>query len=241
MPYCSTSSVKMIIEITDATIDIITAFRDRESANREVRLLSGPRRGHAANFLSMLCHPELPPGPVALSDQDDVWLPGKLRLALNALHNAGPVALYGAQSHHTDRQLRVIGRSRLPRRAPCFRNALTQNVVSGHSAVLSAGALTARTTRTRLTNSGFESTFGEDYLASRRGWTSEAAVCDTRTGPTAVAASFQLASVLPQIFSPASVTAYDADHISDPSTDTVARSPSHESILTNVSDTSTYS
>lgn len=126
---------------SDATIDIITAFRDRESANREVRLLSGPRRGHAANFLSLLCHPELPAGPVALSDQDDVWLPGKLRLALSALHDAGPVALYGAQSHHTDRQLRVIGRSRLPRRAPCFRNALTQNVVSGHSAVLSAGAV----------------------------------------------------------------------------------------------------
>ena len=70
--------------------------------------------------------------------------------------------------------------------------------------------------------------------------TSEAAVCDTRTGPTAVAASFHPPPA-PQIFSPASVTLYDADHISDPSTDTVARSPSHESILTNVSDTSTYS
>ena len=126
---------------SDATLEILQAFRAREDGNREVRILEGPRRGHAANFLSLLCHPELPAGPVALSDQDDVWLPGKLRLALGALHNAGPVALYGAQSHHTDRHLKVIGRSRLPRRPPCFRNALTQNVVSGHSAVLSADAV----------------------------------------------------------------------------------------------------
>ncbi len=125
----------------DGTLEILRAFQATESHRREVRLLQGPRRGHAANFLSLLCHPELPRGPVALSDQDDVWLPGKLRLALRGLHNAGPVALYGAQSFHTDGRLRRIGRSRRPCAPPSFGNALTQNVVSGHSAVLSPGAL----------------------------------------------------------------------------------------------------
>lgn len=126
---------------SDATLAILEAFRAAESPRREVRIVAGPRRGHAANFLSLLCHPELPAGPVALSDQDDVWLPGKLALALAALKNAGPVALYGAQSIHTDQALRRIGGSRPPRGRPCFGNALTQNVVSGHSATLSAGAL----------------------------------------------------------------------------------------------------
>lgn len=125
----------------DATRQILEAFRAAEAPRRAVRIVEGPRRGHAANFLSLLCHPELPAGPVALSDQDDVWLPGKLALALGALKRAGPVALYGAQSFHTDGTLRRIGRSRIPRGRPCFRNALTQNVVSGHSAVLSAEAL----------------------------------------------------------------------------------------------------
>ena len=126
---------------TDGTLEILNAFQAAERHRREVRIVAGPQRGHAANFLSLLCHPDLPAGPVALSDQDDVWLPGKLRLALSALKDAGPVALWGAQSYHTDVALRVIGRSRQPRRAPCFRNALTQNVISGHSATLSAGAL----------------------------------------------------------------------------------------------------
>lgn len=125
---------------TDGTLQLLEDFRRAEGDRREIRIVEGPRRGPAANFLSLLAHPELPPGPVALSDQDDVWLPGKLRLALDALRHVGPVAIYGAQSHHTDARLRRIGRSRVPRKPPSFRNALTQNLVSGHSTVLSAGA-----------------------------------------------------------------------------------------------------
>lgn len=126
---------------TDATREVLERFRHEESPRREVRLLDGPRQGHAANFLHLLAHPELPAGPVALSDQDDVWLPGKLRMALAALGRSGPVTLYGAQSLHTDEDLRTLGTSAPPRRPPCFCNALTQNVVSGHSTVLSPGAV----------------------------------------------------------------------------------------------------
>ena len=126
---------------TDDTSDILARFAQAHGAAHEIRLIDGPRRGVAANFLALLCHPDLPPGPVALSDQDDVWMPHKLSRAMTALRGAGPVALYGGQSLHTDAALRVIGRSRLPRRPPSFGNALTQNIVSGHSAVLNAGAL----------------------------------------------------------------------------------------------------
>ncbi|MBH1973926.1 MAG: glycosyltransferase [Rhodobacteraceae bacterium] len=128
---------------TDATGAILEAFRRAHGQDRqhEVRLLNGPQRGVAANFLSLLCHPELPPGPVALSDQDDVWMPQKLSRALDALRQCSAVALYGGQSLHTDADLRVIGASRPPRLPPSFRNALVQNIVSGHSATLSAGAL----------------------------------------------------------------------------------------------------
>lgn len=126
---------------TDGTIDILRAFQRAEGQRRDIRLLDGPRRGPAANFLSLMCHPELPAGPVALSDQDDVWWPCRLRRAVEGLSLGGPVTLYGAQSQHTDDALRVIGASRPPRRAPGFANALTQNIVSGHSAALSPGAL----------------------------------------------------------------------------------------------------
>lgn len=127
---------------TDGTRDVIDAFRAKHGTGHDIRVLDGPRKGPAANFMSLLTHPDLPTDrPVALSDQDDVWLPGKLNRALTALQKAGPVTLYSGQSFHTDAALNVIGQSRPPSRAVSFRNALTQNVVSGHSIMMDTGAL----------------------------------------------------------------------------------------------------
>lgn len=125
----------------DETLAILKRFQKTHGVGRDIRIIAGPGLGSTANFLSLLCHPDLPRGPVALSDQDDVWMPHKLSRALSALQKAAPVSIYGGQSLHTDAQLRVIGRSRLGRARPSFHNALTQNIVSGHSMVLSAGAL----------------------------------------------------------------------------------------------------
>lgn len=125
----------------DDTLAILDAFARTHRASHDIRILQGPGRGSAANFMFLLTHPDLPAGPVALSDQDDVWLPHKLATALTALATAPPVTLYGAQSVHTDAALTPTGRSLHPRHPPCFGNALVQNIVSGHSAVLSPGAL----------------------------------------------------------------------------------------------------
>jgi glycosyltransferase involved in cell wall biosynthesis len=126
---------------TDDTWAILEAFRDEQAPHRTVRLLRGTRYGPALNYARLLCDPDFPEGPVAMSDQDDVWYPDKLGKALRALEGAGEVALYGAQSRHTDDTLTPIGRSNAYLGRPSFANALTQNIVSGHSATLSAGAL----------------------------------------------------------------------------------------------------
>lgn len=127
----------------DSTGDIIRAFQERHGRDREIRLVAGPRQGAAANFMSLLCHPDLPEGVVALSDQDDVWLPDKLARAAACLAKAAPdmPLIYGAQSTHVAEDLTPLGASRPPRRAAGFCNALTQNIVSGHSTVLNAAAL----------------------------------------------------------------------------------------------------
>lgn len=126
---------------SDGTLALLEAFRAEHGAGREIRILRGPGRGSTRNFLSLLCHPELGPGPVALSDQDDIWLPQKLTRAMAVVGDGTKTSLYGAQSLHVDEAGRMIGRSRGLRRPPEFRNALWQNMVSGHSAALSAGAL----------------------------------------------------------------------------------------------------
>lgn len=124
---------------TDATREILQDFATRHGAGRSIRILDGPQSGVAANFLSLLCHPDLPAQPVALSDQDDLWLPEKLSLGLADLAGDTP-CLYGAQSIHVDADLTPIGRS-LGGGVPSFGNALVQNIVSGHSAMLNAPAL----------------------------------------------------------------------------------------------------
>ena len=125
----------------DDTIAILEQFRHSQSEHRTVRIVHGPRKGVAANYLSLLCHPDLPRGPVALSDQDDHWMPHKLDRAIKALASARPLALYGAQSLHVDANMQIIGASRGVGRGGFFANAMVQNVISGHSAVLSADAV----------------------------------------------------------------------------------------------------
>jgi glycosyltransferase involved in cell wall biosynthesis len=125
----------------DDTRDRIEAFAQR-NPNREVRLLEGPRQGSAANYLHLLCHPDLPPGIVALSDQDDVWLPHKLERAVMQLQAAGPMpSAWAARYMVSDAELNPRGPSNLWPRGPSLGNALVQNILSGHTLTLNPSAL----------------------------------------------------------------------------------------------------
>ena len=126
---------------TDDTTAIVLDFA-RRHPRHDVRLFDGPGKGVAANFLSLLLRDDLPSGAVALSDQDDVWLPYKLDRALREVAaRRSQAVLYGAQSLHVGPDLWPTGRSRTMRARPSFGNALVQNVISGHSAVLSDEAV----------------------------------------------------------------------------------------------------
>lgn len=122
---------------SDATRSIVGDF----ARAHDVRLIHGPQRGAAANFMHLLCHPDLPMGPVALSDQDDIWLPEKLARAVAALGQNSAPAIYGGSSLHINETGTQVGTSPDWPRGPGFENALVQNVVSGHSTVLNAAAL----------------------------------------------------------------------------------------------------
>lgn len=125
----------------DDTRDRVEAFA-RRNPNRAVRLIEGPRQGSAANFLHLLCHPDLPSGIVALSDQDDVWLPHKLERAVAQLQAAGPIpSAWAARYTVSDEQLNPQRPSSLWPRGPSLGNALVQNILSGHTLTLNSAAL----------------------------------------------------------------------------------------------------
>lgn len=131
----------------DATRDILEAFR-RANPSRDIRLFDGPGQGVAANYLSLMqqCQPE-PAVLVALSDQDDVWLPEKLARAAATIaaepdggQGSQPV-IYAAAQIIADAELENHRQSRVVRSGPSFGNALVQNILSGNSLVLNPSAL----------------------------------------------------------------------------------------------------
>jgi glycosyltransferase involved in cell wall biosynthesis len=123
----------------DGSPDVIRRF----AATRPpgcVDLVAGPGQGFAQNFLSLLAR--APSGPVALSDQDDIWFPGKLERALAriAALPADRPALYCSRRINWWPD---SGRRRLSRRyprPPAFANALVENIASGNTIVLNAAA-----------------------------------------------------------------------------------------------------
>jgi glycosyltransferase involved in cell wall biosynthesis len=131
----------------DGTRDILDRFR-RAHPERTIRILDGPCRGSAVNFLSLIGHPDRPAGLVALADQDDVWLDGRLARAVAQLRVTGEgPAIYASRTILTDARLEPRGVSRLHPAGPAFANALVQNILAGNTIVMNTAAadLAART------------------------------------------------------------------------------------------------
>lgn len=101
----------------------------------------GPRLGFAANYLQMLRDLPERPGWVALADQDDIWMPGKLARALHCLKGRDKVpALYcGRRWYWQPGQSRCRASPPAPRGGE-FRNALIENIAAGNTIVLNPAA-----------------------------------------------------------------------------------------------------
>ncbi len=104
--------------------------------------VAGPQCGGTANFLSLLAQAEPDSNYVALSDQDDIWLPEKLEAATRLLAPHGDTpALLGTRSWEWDsaRDQRKVSREVPPPHD--FRHALVQNFAGGNTMVLNRAAL----------------------------------------------------------------------------------------------------
>lgn len=127
---------------TDATRSEIHAFASAQY--NPVVLVSGPGQGPTANYLSLMCHPDLPPGPVAFADQNDLWLPTHLGRGLAALSLPGAPETgraYVANRLPVSRSLNLLGALQLQSQAPGFRNALVENVLTGNAVMLDSAAV----------------------------------------------------------------------------------------------------
>lgn len=124
---------------TDGSVALLKDFAHQ----MPVDVIDGPRQGFAPNFLNLIRY--APAGQyLALCDQDDVWLSGKLTRALEALSRQTGPALYCSRRWIWDGS-RDDGDT--PHRAsrnyespPGFGNALVENIAPGNTIVLNPAA-----------------------------------------------------------------------------------------------------
>lgn len=125
----------------DSTLRLLYDCQNRWPPGR-LTIRSGPRNGFVANFLSLLCRPDLAADYYALADQDDIWHADKLQRAADWLRQVPEdvPALYCSRTELIDETGRSLGYSPLFERPPCFANALVQNVAGGNTMVINNAA-----------------------------------------------------------------------------------------------------
>ena len=120
---------------TDQTLRILEEFS--QTCGHAVDVLDGPRAGFLRNFMHLIAHAQSDSPYYAFCDQDDLWLPQKLEVAVNWLNSqpADVPLLYCARTRNVDQYGYVTSYSPLFRRQPSFRNALVQSIAGGNTMV----------------------------------------------------------------------------------------------------------
>ena len=126
----------------DATLGILHKYQAKWPQGK-MTIRMGPQKGFCHNFLSLVCDSQIQASYYAFCDQDDVWLPEKLTIALQTIvanqNIYVPFVYCGRTSYVTD-ELKPCGISPLFMFPPSFRNALVQSIAGGNTMVFNLAA-----------------------------------------------------------------------------------------------------
>jgi hypothetical protein len=128
---------------SDGTVALMRGFGATLGPGRFQDLCDGRHLHILGSFLRLLDIAHAGPAELfAFSDQDDVWLPGKLARGAAALAAvpADVPALYCARQTLVDASLRRLGESPKLHRPPGFPAALAQNIATGCTIMLNRAA-----------------------------------------------------------------------------------------------------
>ncbi len=121
---------------TDQTWQILEAYQKARPSG-QVHLYKGPRKGFASHFVSLASRITTQAPYYAFCDQDDVWKPEKLEVAvrtLQVLQKDQPM-LYCGRTTLVDEAGCPMGLSPLFSKTPSFANALVQSLSGGNTMV----------------------------------------------------------------------------------------------------------
>jgi glycosyltransferase involved in cell wall biosynthesis len=127
---------------TDQTIKILYQYQAKWPAGK-LTIRKGPQKGFSHNFLSLACDSEIRADYYAFCDQDDVWLPSKLEVAISSIianQSTEVPYLYCGRTKYVNENLKPCGMSPLFAFPPSFRNALVQSIAGGNTMVFNQAA-----------------------------------------------------------------------------------------------------
>ena len=133
--------VELCIRDDGSTDTTLTLVRELCAADSRVTYSAGQCLGAAQSYLTMLAETPDDVEYVALCDQDDVWIDGKLARAAAYLSPLRGPAMYCSAVEVVDHSLRHVGIHRTCRRRPALENALVQNIATGSTIVVNQPAL----------------------------------------------------------------------------------------------------
>jgi glycosyltransferase involved in cell wall biosynthesis len=125
---------------TDQTLEILYQYQDKWPFGKLI-IRGGPQKGFCQNFLSLACDPEIKANYYAFCDQDDVWLPEKLKIAVcnivakQEYRGEKSPYLYCGRTAYVSYDQKPLGFSPLFAFPPSFRNALIQSIAGGNTMV----------------------------------------------------------------------------------------------------------
>lgn len=121
---------------SDDTLNIFADYKKKLPEGKLV-IINGPRKGFAANFLSLIKNKNISSPWYAFSDQDDIWLNTKLEHALAAVQRVEKQAnrpiLYGGRTTLVDENKNIIGQSAAFKGEFKLQNALLQSYSGGNT------------------------------------------------------------------------------------------------------------
>lgn len=127
---------------TDRTLEIIENYRKVWGSDR-IKIVAGPRKGYAQNFLSMACNQELRADYYAFCDQDDVWLVDKLANVVKCLEGQNGTSIphvYCGRTIYVREDGTYSGCSPEFVNPPSFQNALVQSIAGGNTMIFNQAA-----------------------------------------------------------------------------------------------------
>lgn len=122
---------------TDNTQEILKKYQKKWSEGR-LSILNGPKKGFSQNFLFLACNTKIKANYYAFCDQDDVWLPTKLEMAISTIEKYRSPKhpfLYCGRTLNVNQELQPCGMSPLFSSPKNFQNAIIQNIAGGNTMV----------------------------------------------------------------------------------------------------------